>query len=76
MKIHFRKEGWVYLPVSLTAWLIAILYITFSIITLIAIDRNYNSLTKSLIRFFPYFVSFSVIYFWIAANTSGGDPDK
>jgi hypothetical protein len=73
MKIHFKKTGWIYLPVSLVGWIVTIGYAAISIITLISIDRNYNSLISSLIRFFPYFISFSVVYFWIAANTSGTD---
>lgn len=73
MKNHFSKRGWIYIPVSLIGWIIAIVYAAISIITLVSIDRNYNSLTQSLIRFFPYFISFSVVYFWIAVNTSDKD---
>jgi hypothetical protein len=71
MKSHFRKNGWIYIPVSLTGWLVAICYGAVSIFTLVIIGETYNSLTNSLIRFFPYFTSFSVIYFWIASNCSG-----
>jgi hypothetical protein len=70
MKTHFRKSGWIYFPVSIAGWIVAILYASVSVFTLIAIDNNYNSLLNSLIRFFPYFISFSAVYFWIASNTS------
>lgn len=70
MKSHFRKTGWIYLPVSLIGWVITLGYFTISVITLISIDKNYNSLWHSSIRFFPYFISFSVVYFWIASNTT------
>jgi hypothetical protein len=71
MRVHFRKVGWIFFPVSIIGWVIAIVYAAVSIFTLVSIDRNYNSLTNSLIRFFPYFISFSVVFYWIAANTSG-----
>jgi hypothetical protein len=73
MRVHFRKVGWIYAPVSFIGWAIAIVYAAISIFTLVSIDRNYNSLSHSLIRFFPYFISFSVVYHWIAANASGKD---
>ena len=76
MKYLFRKTGWIYIPVTLTGWIIALMYIAISLVTLFAIDARYNSLYNSLIRFFPYFVSFSVIYFWIASNTSGKNTEQ
>ena len=71
MKAHFRKTGWIYLPVSLIGWIVALFYFAISVITLVAIDSRYNSLYNSLIRFFPYFMGFSVLYFWIASNCRG-----
>jgi len=71
--MHFKKSGWIYVPVSFMGWLITIMYLTISIYTLVAIDQTYNSLKNSLIRFFPYFVSYSVIFFWIAGNTKGDE---
>jgi hypothetical protein len=71
MKPLFRKTGWIYMPVSAAGWIVAILYTAVSVLTLVAIDKNYNSLLNSLIRFFPYFISLSVVYFWIASNCSG-----
>jgi len=67
--MHFRKFGWIFIPVSLTGWLITILYLGISIYTLVVIGQNYDSVKNSLIRFFPYFICFTVIYFWIASNT-------
>jgi len=71
MKKHFTKKGWIYLPVSLTGWIVTIIYAAVSVFTLVVIGKAYNSLRNSLIRFFPYFVSFSVIYHWIASNNAG-----
>ena len=71
MKVHFKKVGWIYMPLTIPGWIVALLYVAISVITLVAIDNRYNSLYNSLIRFFPYFTGFSVIYFWIASNCSG-----
>ncbi len=68
--MHFRKFGWIYIPVSFIGWLITVLYLGISIYTLVVIGRNYESVKNSLIRFFPYFIGFTVVYFWIASNTS------
>jgi uncharacterized membrane protein len=70
METQFKKKGWVYFPVTIAGWIVTILYCSISIYTLVAVDRNYNSLANSLIRFFPYFISYTVIFFWIACNTS------
>jgi putative effector of murein hydrolase LrgA (UPF0299 family) len=70
MGTHFRKRGWIYIPSSVAGWLVAAGYVAVSVITLASIEKNYNSLLNSLIRFFPYFISFSVVYFWIASNSS------
>ncbi len=71
MKAHFKKTGWVYLPISIIGWIVAFLYVAISVLTLVSIDSRYNSLYNSLIRFFPYFMGFSVLYFWIASNCKG-----
>ena len=71
MKAHFRKTGWIYVPVSPIGWIVVLLYAAISVVTLVAIDSRYNSLYNSLIRFFPYFMGFSVLYFWIASNCTG-----
>ncbi|HVN58021.1 MAG TPA: hypothetical protein VMT63_06975 [Bacteroidales bacterium] len=75
MKYHFRKKGWIYVPVTLAGWIIAAGYAAVSIFTLVEIDLTYNSLKNSLIRFFPYFISLSVIYHWIASNLSDGSKE-
>jgi hypothetical protein len=70
MGTHFKKSGWIYIPASVAGWIVAAGYVAISILTLVSINNHYKSLLSSLIRFFPYFISFSVIYFWIASNTS------
>jgi hypothetical protein len=76
MKSHFSKKGWIYFPVTVTGWIIATCYAAITIFTLVAIGKTYNSLRNSLIRFFPYFVGFSVIYNWIASNLSDDSADR
>jgi len=75
MKAQFIKKGWIYLPVRVAGWIVTLIYFSVSVYTLVAIDKNYNSLVSSLIRFFPYFISYSVVYFWIACNTSKDDKE-
>ena len=71
--MHFRKAGWIYIPVTLTGWIITLIYIVISLYTLVVIGRNYESVKNSLIRFFPYFISFTVVFFWIASNSCKGN---
>jgi hypothetical protein len=75
MKILFKKLGWIYVPVSFSGWIVTLIYLTVSVYTLVSIDMKYNSLKDSLIRFFPYLISFSVLYFWIAGNTSSKNQE-
>ena len=74
--MHFKRFGWIYIPVSFWGWIITIIYLAVSVYTLVVIGQNYNSIKNSLIRFFPYFISFSVILFWIAENMSNNNPEK
>lgn len=76
MGTHFKKIGWIYLPETITGWSVTIIYVSVSILTIVAIDRSYHSLIGTLIRFFPYYISYSVLYFWIASNTSSRDSGK
>jgi hypothetical protein len=71
--MHFKRLGWIYVPLSICGWIVTIVYLGVSIYTLIIIGQNYDSLRSSLIRFFPYFISFSVVFFWIAGNSSKDD---
>jgi len=75
MKTHFKKTGWIYVPVSLAGWIVTILYVAVSVFTLVVVDKTYNNLTNSLIRFFPYFISLSVLYFWVASNNTSKKAD-
>lgn len=71
--MHFRKFGWIYIPVTIAGWILTVIYVGISVYTLARIGQNYDSLRSSLIRFFPYFICFSVVWFWIAGNTSRKD---
>jgi hypothetical protein len=75
MKAHFKKTGWIFVPVSVAGWIVTILYVAISVFTLVVVDKTYNNLKNSLIRFFPYFISLSVLYFWVASNNNGKKAD-
>ncbi|NMC41711.1 MAG: hypothetical protein GYA43_11180 [Bacteroidales bacterium] len=70
MKPHFRKTGWIYFPSTVAGWIITVVYGGISLATLVWIDSVYNSLFHSLVRFFPYFMGFTVIWYWLASNLS------
>lgn len=70
MKPHFRKFGWIYLPVSAAGWIITVIYLAVSLATLVWIESVYVSLFYTLVRFFPYFIGFTVIWAWVAYHTS------
>jgi hypothetical protein len=76
MKAQFNKKGWIYIPVTVGGWIVTLVYLSVCTYTLVAIIPDYNSLYHGLIRFFPYFISFSVVFFWIAGNTSNNNQEK
>ncbi|HOK25744.1 MAG TPA: hypothetical protein P5320_03725 [Bacteroidales bacterium] len=76
MKPFFKKFGWIYLPVSLAGWIITVIFAGISLATLVWIDSAYNSLFYTLVRFFPYFIGFTVVWFWIASNSAGSSGNK
>ncbi|HPC98631.1 MAG TPA: hypothetical protein P5257_10515 [Bacteroidales bacterium] len=71
MKPQFKKTGWIFFPSGFAGWIITIVYGGISLATLAWIDSVYNSLFFSLVRFFPYFMGFTVIWYWVAYNLSG-----
>ena len=66
----FKKIGWFYLPVSVPGCILALVYLAVNVQLFLAIDRHAHSVSDTLIGFFPYFISLSVFYWWIASHTS------
>jgi hypothetical protein len=69
----FKKSGWIYVPRSVTGFVISVLTIIFCVTVFVAVDRNSHSVSDTLYGIFPYFVSAFTLLFWIAGNTSKGD---
>ncbi|MFN8241849.1 MAG: hypothetical protein U0X39_16680 [Bacteroidales bacterium] len=69
-KINFRKEGWFYLPTTLAGWIVTFIYILACVLTFASIDRINRDLAGSLTRFLPFLLVFTLVYFWIASNSS------
>jgi hypothetical protein len=68
MKLLFRKKWLLFYPVSFSAWIMFAVYLAVNCYTIYRIAISYNSVYSSLIRYFPYFVCFTVVLFWIAAH--------
>ena len=66
----FKKVGWFYLPCSLVGWLVSGVYLAVNVQFFMAIDRNSHSASDTSINFFPYFISLSVFFWWIASNSA------
>ncbi|MBI5917250.1 MAG: hypothetical protein HY842_17915 [Bacteroidetes bacterium] len=66
----FKKTGWFYLPCSIPGWVIFLVYVAVNVQFFTAIDRNSHSASDTLINFFPYFISLSAFYCWIAYHTA------
>ncbi len=66
----FKKTGWFYLPCSVLGWLVLVVYAAVVVQFFLAIDRNSHSASDTLINFFPYFISLSAFYWWIASNSA------
>ena len=64
----FKKKGWFLLPVDSIGYLIGLIFLLFNIWFFLGIDKNAHSVSDTFINFFPYFISFSVLYYWVARN--------
>ena len=69
----FKKAGWFYLPISAFGWIVLLVYLAVNVQFFLAIDRHSHSVSDTLINFFPYFISLSAFYWWIASNSSVTD---
>ena len=68
--LWFKKRGWIYQPVSLIGWIIALVTILLIIQVFIAVDMRSHSVSDTFYGVLPYIVSYLVIAGWIASNTS------
>lgn len=68
--IWFKKAGWIYQPISIFGWLIAIVTILLCVQVFIAVDARSHSVSDTFYGVFPYIVAYLVVAGWIVSNTS------
>jgi len=68
--VWYKRNGIVFIPVSVIGVVLYILTVAFCITVFIAVDRNSHSVSDTFYGIFPYFVSAFTVLYWIAANTS------
>ena len=68
--VWFQRWGWVYRPVSVTGWSIAVITLAACLWVTFIADRNSHSASDTLINAFPYAMLFIIIAGWVASNTS------
>lgn len=66
----FKKAGWIFVPVSVTGWFIALLTLGLLIHDFIAVDHSSHSVSDTYYNFIPYAFIYCAVYLWIASNTS------
>ena len=68
--IWFRKAGWIYGPISVVGWAIALVTILLCVQVFIAVDARSHSVSDTFYGVFPYIIAYLVVAGWIASNTS------
>ena len=69
-KPWFKKVGWIYVPVSVPGWIIAIFALILIVHDFIAVDRKSHSVSDTYYGFIPYGGIYAIVYMWIASNMS------
>jgi drug/metabolite transporter (DMT)-like permease len=72
----FKKLGWFYLPVSVPAVIILIMFLVFCVQVFIAIDRHSHSVSNTLYGVFPFIVPAFLVYIWMAKESSNDSANK
>ena len=66
----FKKQGWVYIPVSVMGVLVTLLAIVFMIPIVIEADRHAHSVSDELYDIFVYGTCTAFWWKWVAEKTS------
>ena len=68
--VWFKKVGWIYQPVSIWGWLIALVTILLCVQVFVAVDARSHSVSDTFYGVFPYIIAYLVVAGGIASNTS------
>jgi len=65
----FKPFGLVFLPVSITGWMISMLAAAFCLHIFLFVDGRSHSVSDTLYGVFPYWVPTFLLWIWIASRT-------
>lgn len=66
--VRVREFGWLYLPVSPAAWVLALLSIAFCVGTFLAVDARSHSISDTLYGVFPFWSATFLLWNWVGAR--------
>ena len=70
----FKPFGFVFLPVSISGWIISALAAAFCLNIFQFVDGRSHSVSDMLYGVFPYWVPTFLLWVWIAGRTSSDSP--
>jgi hypothetical protein len=68
--VWFRKWGPIYLPSSLTGWLVSLVTVTMAAANFVAVDHHSHSVSDTLIGAGPVIAVLFLLLFLLAARSS------
>ena len=69
----FRKIGPIYVPASITGWLLSLLTVFIAVQTFLTVDRHSHSASDTLIGAVPIIATLTLLLWLLAARSSGRD---
>lgn len=69
-KKWFKKLRGSYIPISWQGWLTYIPYVSFLVITFIAVNRSESSVSDVIFGIFPYWICAAIVMQWLAGCKS------
>jgi hypothetical protein len=70
----FRPFGFVFLPVSISGWIISALAAAFCLHIFQFVDGRSHSVSDTLYGVFPYWVPTFLLWVWVTGRTSCDSP--
>jgi hypothetical protein len=70
----FKPFGFVFLPVSISGWIISMLAAAFCLHIFWFVDGRSHSASDTLYGVFPYWIPTFLLWVWIAGRTSSDSP--
>ncbi|GAB3790844.1 hypothetical protein [Dyella agri] len=68
--IKVREFGWLYLPRSIGAWLLAMLMAAFCVHIFLAVDARSHSVSDTLYGLFPFWSVTFLLWNWVGSRAT------